>query len=36
MPEGITVDEHEEYEVEEIFNKKNTKSELWYKMKWLK
>ena len=34
--ENITIDEHDEYEIEEIFNKKNTKSELWYKMKWLK
>ena len=36
IPESITVDEHEEYKIEEILNRKNTKDELWYKMKWLK
>ena len=36
MSEDITVDEHKKYEIEEIFDKKNTKSELWYKVKWLK
>ena len=33
IPESITVDKHEEYEIEEIFDRKNIKSELWYKMK---
>ena len=28
MSESITVDDHKEYEIEEIFNKKNIKSEL--------
>ena len=28
MPESITVDEHKEYEIEEILNKKNTKGKL--------
>ena len=36
MPESITVDEHEEYEIEEILDRKNAKGELWYKVKWLK
>ena len=36
MPESITINEHDEYEIEEIFDRKNVKSELWYKMKWLK
>ena len=36
MSENITVDEHKEYEIEEILDKKNVKGELWYKMKWLK
>ena len=36
MSEGITVDKHEKYKIKEIFNKKNIKDELWYKMKWLK
>ena len=35
MSENITVDDHEKYEIEEILNRKNAKSELWYKMKWL-
>ena len=35
MSEGITVEEHKEYKIEEILNKKNAKNELWYKMKWL-
>ena len=36
ISESITVDEHKKYEIEKIFNKKNTKGELWYKVKWLK
>ena len=36
ISESITVDEYEKYEIEEILDKKNTKSELWYKVKWLK
>ena len=36
MLESITVDEHKKYKIEEIFDKKNIKGELWYKMKWLK
>ena len=36
MPESITVDDHEEYEIEEILDRKNAKDELWYKMKWFK
>ena len=33
MPESITINEHNEYEIKEILNKKNAKNELWYKMK---
>ena len=33
--ENITINEYEKYEIEEILNKKNVKSELWYKIKWL-
>ena len=36
ISESIIIDEHDEYEIEEILYRKNTKSELWYKMKWLK
>ena len=36
IPESITIDEHDEYEIEEILDRKNTKGELWYKMKWLR
>ena len=36
MSEDIIIDEHEEYEIEEILDRKNTKGELWYKVKWLK
>ena len=36
MPESITINKHDEYEIEEILDKKNTKDELWYKVKWLK
>ena len=36
MPENITINEHDEYEIEEILDRKNTKDELWYKVKWLK
>ena len=36
MPEGITVNEYKEYEIEEILDRKNAKGELWYKVKWLK
>ena len=36
MFESIIINEHDEYEIEEILNKKNAKSELWYKIKWLK
>ena len=36
MFESITIDEHDEYEIEEIFDRKNIKGELWYKVKWLK
>ena len=36
ISESITVDKHEEYEIKEILDRKNTKGELWYKMKWLK
>ena len=36
MPESITIDEHDKYEIEEILDRKNAKGELWYKMKWLK
>ena len=36
ISENIIVNEHEKYKIEEILNKKNVKSELWYKMKWLK
>ena len=35
MPESITINKHNEYEIKEIFDKKNTKNELWYKVKWL-
>ena len=35
MSESITINEHNEYKIKEIFDKKNTKSELWYKVKWL-
>ena len=28
MFKSITIDEHKEYEIEEIFNKKNAKNEL--------
>ena len=33
MFESITVDEHKEYEIEEILDRKNIKGKLWYKMK---
>ena len=33
ISESITVNEHEEYEIEEILDRKNAKNELWYKMK---
>ena len=36
MSESIIIDEYNKYEIEEIFDKKNIKSELWYKIKWLK
>ena len=36
MPESITINKHNEYEIEEILDRKNTKGELWYKIKWLK
>ena len=36
MPKSITIDEYEEYEIEEILDRKNAKGELWYKMKWLR
>ena len=35
MPESITINEHDEYEIEEILDRKNAKGELWYKVKWL-
>ena len=35
MSESIIIDEHKKYEIEEILNRKNTRGELWYKMKWL-
>ena len=36
MFKSITIDEHEEYEIKEILDRKNIKNELWYKVKWLK
>ena len=36
IPESITIDEHDKYEIKEILDRKNIKNELWYKVKWLK
>ena len=36
ISESITINEHNEYKIEEILDKKNVKNKLWYKMKWLK
>ena len=36
ISESITINEHDEYKIKKILNKKNAKNKLWYKMKWLK